>query len=158
MFKKIFLTSFLILTFIGIIYPSKEENTNLFEYCYSLEKILSRNSLEPKRNVPEKFKSISKDITKFGVSKTKGALANQTIDQYKKSKKSYLISLFPNEFYCFAGYWIEKVKPGTFESIFYEKSKKVINEFKDLKNEVDGFLNDINSEYEIMKKEFKRFF
>ena len=44
--------------------------------------------------------------------------------------------------------------------IFIEKnkSKKVINEFKDLKDEVDGLLNEINSEYKFIKKEFKSLF
>ena len=56
------------------------------------------------------------------------------------------------------GYWIEKVKPGTFESIFYSKIKKEINEFKDLKDQVDGVLNEINSEYKLIKKEFKSLF
>ena len=38
MFKKIFLTSFLLLSSFITIYPSKKENTNFFDYCYSLEK------------------------------------------------------------------------------------------------------------------------
>ena len=158
MFKKLFLTSFLISTFIGVIYPSKEENTYLLDYCYALEKILSRNSIEAKRNVPQKFRSISKDIAKFGVSKTKGSLVNKMINQYKKSKNSFLISFIPNKLYCFSGYWIENLKPGIFESIFYEKSKKVLNEFEDFKNDVDGLMNEINSEYESIKNELNKLF
>ena len=80
------------------------------------------------------------------------------IDQYKTSKDSHIIKLIPNKLYCFSGYWIEKINPGTFESIFYSKSKKAINEFKDLKDEVDGVLNEINSEYKFIKKEFKSLF
>ena len=80
------------------------------------------------------------------------------IDQYKTSKDSRIIKLIPNKLYCFSGFWIEKIKPGTFESIFYSKSKKVINEFKDLKDEVDGVLNEINSEYKFINKEFKSLF
>ena len=56
------------------------------------------------------------------------------------------------------GYWIEKVKPGTFESILYSKSKQEVNKFIDLKDEVDGVLNEINSEYKFIKKEFKSLF
>ena len=153
MFRNLFLTSFLILTFFGLIYPSKEENTKIFDYCYSLEKILSRNVIKTK-NLNGKFNSISKDFAKFGTSKTKGALINNMIDRYKISKNSFFIDLFPNSFYCFAGYWIENLKPGTFESIFYEKSKKTINEFRDFKNQIDGFLNDIDSEYKKIKNEF----
>ena len=159
MFKNLILSSFLLFTLIGIIYPTKKENTKLFNYCYSLEKILSRNSIQKRKNVSLKVKSISKDIAKVGVSKTRGVLINKMIDQYKKTTKDLqIIKLVPNNLYCFLGYWIEKVKPGTFESIFYSKIKKEINEFIDLKDQVDGVLNEINSEYKLIKKEFKSLF
>ena len=82
------------------------------------------------------------------------------IDKYKTSKNSPIINIVPNEVYCLAGYWTENVKPGTFESIIYKKSKKVINELKDLKDiedEVNGLLNNINSEYKSIKKELNNF-
>ncbi len=158
MFKNLILSSFLLFTLIGIIYPTKKENTKLFDYCYSLEKILSKNLIQKRKKVSLKVKSISEDIGKFGVSKTKGVLINNMIDQYKTTKDSYIIKLIHNKIYCFSGYWIEKVKPGTFESIFYSKSKKAINEFIDLKDDVDGVLNGINSEYKLIKKEFKSLF
>ena len=158
MFKNLLLSSLLLFTLIGIIYPTKKENTRSFDYCYSLEKILSRNSIKKRKNISLKVKSISKDIAKFGVSKTRGRLINKMIDQYKISKDSRIIKLIPNKLYCFSGYWIEKVKPGTFESIFYSKSKKAIYEFKDLKDEVDSVLNEINSEYKSIEKEFKSLF
>ena len=141
MFKNLLLSSLLLLTLIGIIYPTKKENTKPLDYCYPLEKILSRNSIKKRKNISLKVKSISKDIAKFGVSKTRGGLINKMIDQYKISKNSRIIKLIPNKLYCFSGYWIEKVRPGTFESIFYSKSKKAIYEFKDLKDEVDSVLN-----------------
>ena len=158
MFKNLILSSFLLFTLIGIIYPTKKENTKLFNYCYSLEKILSRNSIHKRKNVSLKVKSISKDIAKFGISKTRGSLINKMIDQYKTSKDSRMIKLIPNNLYCFSGYWIEKVKPGTFESTLYSKSKKEINKFIDLKDEVDEVINEINSEYKFIKKEFKSLF
>ena len=158
MFKNLLLSSFLLFTLISIIYPTKKENTKLFDYCYSLEKILSRNSIQKRKNLSLKVKSISKDIAKVGVSKTKGRLINKMIDQYKISKDSRMIKLIPNNLYCFSGYWIEKVKPGTFESILYSKSKKEINKFIDLKDEVDEVINEINSEYKFIKKEFKSLF
>ena len=158
MFKNLITSSFLLFTLIGIIYPTKKENTKLFNYCYSLEKILSRNSIQKRKNVSLKVKSISKDIAKFGISKTRGRLINKMIDQYKTSKDSRMIKLIPNNLYCFSGYWIEKLKPGTFESIFYSEIKKEINEFIDLKDQVDGVLNEINSEYKLIKKEFKSLF
>ena len=158
MFKKLIPTSFLLLSLISVIYPTRKENTKLFDYCYSLEKILSRNSIQTKKTLSAKFKSISNDISEYGVSKTRGALINKMIDQYKTSKNSLIMNLAPNQFYCFAGYWTEKVKPGTFESIFEEKTKKVINEFKDLKYEVNGLLNDINSEYKNIKEELNNLF
>ena len=158
MFKNLLLTSILLLSLISIIYPTKNEKTKLFDYCYSLEKILSRNSIEKRKNVSLKVKSISKDIAKVGVSKTRGVLINKMIDQYKTSKDLLIIKLIPNNLYCFSGYWIEKVKPGTFESIFYLEIKKEINHFIDLKDEVDGLLNKINSEYILIKKEVKSIF
>ena len=158
MFKNLLLTFFVIFSSLIAIYPSKKENTNLIDYCYSLEKILSRNSLEKSKNVSKKYKSFIRDISLYGTNKTKGALANQIIDQYKNSKKSYIINLVPNKIICLAGFWIEEVNPGTFESIIYEKSKQRINEFNNSKKEVDEFIKDINSEFKSIKKEINDFF
>ena len=141
MFKNLILFPFLLITLIGIIYPTKKENTKLFDYCYSLEKILSSNSIQKRKNLSLKVKSISKDIAKVGVSKTRGVLINKMIDQYKTTKDLQIIKLIPNNLYCLSGYWIEKLKPGTFESIFYSEIKKEINELIDLKDQVDGVLN-----------------
>ena len=69
-----------------------------------------------------------------------------------------MITSVPNKFYCLAGYWIEEINPGKFSSIFYEKSKQRINKYKDVKKDVDELINDINSEYESIKKEFNDFF
>ena len=153
--KNLILTSFLFFSLISVVYPSKKENTKLFDYCYSLEKILARNTIQKRKNTSLKVNSISKDIAKFGVSKTRGVLINKMIDKYKIYKDSLIIKIFPNKLYCYAGYWIEKANPGTFESLFYKTSKKAINEFKD---EVDELLNDINSEYKAIKKEFNNLF
>ena len=57
-----------------------------------------------------------------------------------------------------AGYWIEAVSPGKFESIFYEKTKQKINEYKNTKKEVDEFIKEINLEYKSLKKEINQFF
>ena len=158
MFKKLLLPSFLVFSSFMTIYPSKKENTNLFDYCYCLEKILSRNSVEKSKNLSKNVQSFAKDITVFGTNKTKGALANKIIDQYKSSKKQFIITFLPNEFYCFAGYWIEELKPGTFTSIFFEKSKQKINEYKDIKKEIDKYIKDINSEYKSIKIEINDLF
>ncbi len=158
MYRKLFLTFFLFFSFFIAIYPSKKENTNLFDYCYSFEKILSGNSLEKSKNVSKKYKIFAKNITLFGTKKTKGALVNKIINQYKTSKQSYIISLVPNKFYCLSGYWIERINPGTFQSIIYEKSKERINNYKNSKKEFDEFIKDINSEYKSIKKEIDDFF
>ena len=158
MFRKLFLTFFLLFISFLIIHPTKKENTNLFDYCYSLEKILSRSSLEKSKNISKKVKTFARDITSFGTNKTKGALANKIIDQYKTSKQLFIISYVPNQLYCLAGYWIEEVNPGTFSSIFLEKSKQKINQFKDIKKGVDEFTEDINSEYKSIIKEIDEFF
>ena len=158
MFNKLLLTSFLLFSSLITIYPSKKENTNLFNYCFSLEKIISRNSVEKSNNLSKNFKPLAKDITLFGTKKTKGKLANKIIDQYKNSKKLFIFTFVPNQIYCLAGYWIEVINPGQFESIFYKKSKQKINEYKNIKKEVDEFIKDINFEYKSIKKEINDFF
>ena len=157
MFKKLLLTFFLLFSSFIIIYPSKKETTNLLDYCYSFEKILARNSLENNKD-SNKFNSFAKDVTFFGTNKTKGALVNKLIDQYKTSKKLFIINHVPNKFYCLAGYWIEVVNPGVFKSMIYQKSKQKIYQYKDVKKEVDEFIKDINLEYKSIKKEIKDLF
>ena len=151
MFKKSFLTFFLLFCSFITTFPSKKENTNFFDYCHSLEKIISRNSIEKSKNLSRNFKPYLKDITSFGTNKTQGARVNKIIDQYKISKNLYIFSVVPNKFYCFVGYWIEEVSPGAFQFIIYEKSKQKINQYKNTKKEVDAFIKDINSKYKSLK-------
>ena len=158
MFKKFFLTSFLLLISFITTYPSKKENTKFFDYCFSLEKIISRNSVEKSKNISKNFKPYLQDISSFGTNKTQGVFANKIIDQYKTSQKSGIITFLPNQFYCLAGYWIETTNPGKFQSIFYEKSKQKINQYKNTKKELDAFIKDINLEYKSIKKEINNFF
>jgi len=158
MFKKFLLTSFLLLSSLITIYPSKKENTNFLDYCYSLEKIISRNTVEKSNYLLKNFKPLAKDIALFGAKKTKGTFANKIIDQYKNSKNLFIINVVPNQIYCLAGYWIEEVSPGKFESIFYEKTQQKINEYKNTKKEVDKFIKEINLEYKSIKKEINDFF
>ena len=158
MLKKFLLTSFLLFSSFITLYPSIKENTNFFDYCYSIEKIISRNYLERNKNLSRNFKNSAKDITLFGTNKTKGSLANRIIDQYKNSKKLSIVTFVPNQIYCLVGYWIEVSNPGKFESIFYKKSKEKINEYKNIKKEVKEFIKDINLEYKSIKKEINDFF
>ena len=158
MFRKLLLTFFLLFSSFITIYPSTKENTKLFDYCYTLEKILSRNSLEKSKNMSGKVKDYVKDITSMGTNKTKGAFVNKIIDQYKNSKKSLIINFVPNRVYCFTGYWIEYVNPGTISILLYEKTHESINRYKDAKQEVDEFIRDINFEYKSIKKRINDFF
>jgi len=158
MLKNLTLTFLLFFCSLIVIYPSKKENTHLLDYCYSLEKILSRNALEKNKNFSTKYKTLANDITLFGANKTKGALVNKIIYQYKSSKKLFFINFVPNQFFCLAGYWIEDMNPGIFQSIIYEKSKQKINQYNYIRNEVDEFIKDINSEYKSIKKEINEFF
>ena len=114
MFKKFLFTSFLLLSSLITIYPSKKENTNFLDYCYSFEKIISRNTLEKSKNLSKNIKSLAKDITLFGTKKTKGNFAKKIIDKYKNSKKLFIITFVPNQMYCLAGYWNEEASPGKF--------------------------------------------
>ena len=158
MFKNLLLTFLILFSSFITIYPSKKENTNLFDYCYSLEKILFRNYAEKNKNSSKNFKTFAKEITIVGTNKTKGSLANQIIDQYKNNRKLFIITFVPNQLYCLTGYWIEELNPGTLISIFYEKSKQTINKYTNIKEEVDEFIKDINSEYKSINKEFNDFF
>ena len=158
MFRKLLLTFFLLFSSFITIYPSKKENTNLFDYCYSFEKILSRNSVVKNKNLPKNYKSLAKDITLFGINNTKGALAYKIVDQYKTSKNLFIVNFVPNQFYCLAGYWIEQINPGKFQSILLEISNEKINDYKDIKKEVDDFFKNFNSEYESIKKEIENLF
>jgi len=158
MFKKFLLTFFLFLSALITIYPSTKENTNFLDYCYSLEKIISRNTVEKNKKLLKNFKPLAKDIALFGTKKTKGTFANKIIDQYKNSKKLFIITFVPNKIYCLAGYWIEAVSPGKFESILYQKTKRKINEYKNTKKEVDEFIKGINLEYKSIKKDINDFF
>jgi len=158
MFKKFLLTSFFLLSSLITIYPLKKENTDFFDYCYSLEKIISRNTVEKSKNLSKNFKLLAKDMTLFGTNKTKGTFANKIINQYKNSKKIFIVTFVPNQIYCLAGYWIEVGYPGKFESIFYNKSKQKINEYKNIKKEVDEFIKDIKLEYKSIKKEINHYF
>ena len=156
--KKFLITLFLFFNSFLIIYPSKRENTNLFDYCYSLEKILLRNAIEENNNESNIIKNFANDIILFSTEKTKGALVNKVIDQYKNSKNIFVITLISNRIYCLMGYWIEEVNPGTFTSILYEKSKQRINNLKDVKEDAEEFIEDINSEYKKIKQGIYNFF
>ena len=158
MFKKFLLTSVFFFSSLIITFPSKKENTNFFDYCYCLEKIISRNTVEKSKNISTNLKPLVKNISLFGTNKSKGIFAHKLIDQYKNSKKLFIISLVPNQIYCLAGYWIEEISPGKFESIFYDKTKQKINEYKNTKKEVDEFIKEINLEYKSIKKEIDDFF
>ena len=79
MFKKLIFTCFLFFSSFIIIYPSKKENTNLFGYCYSLERILSRNSIEQSKNLSKKVKSFAKDLTLISANRSKLVPLNDKI-------------------------------------------------------------------------------
>ena len=49
-------------------------------------------------------------------------------------------------------------QPGYSNSAIRRNVMNAVNEYKDLKDELDGILNDINSEYEVIKKEFNSLF
>ena len=163
MFKKVLLTSFFFFGLISSIYPTEKEDTNPLDYCFSLEKILVRNSLENRKNVSGEIQIISKALASVGMDNSRGDLTKKVIDQYKTSDESVLFSFVPTKIYCLSGYWIEKFRPGTFESIVYESSKEKVNEFYDeygiiLKNDVNDLMNDLNQQYKTIKKEFNRLF
>ena len=166
MVKKLLVSSFFLIGLIGLIasiYPKEKENTNLFDYCFSLEKILVRNSLENRKNVSGEIQIISKALASVGMNNSRGDLTKKVIDQYKTSDGSVLLGFVPAKIYCLSGYWIEKFSPGIFEAIVYEYSKEVVEDFYDeygiiLRNDVNDLMNDFNKQYKRIKKEFNRLF
>ena len=166
MFNKFLLTTFFFIGLICSIYPTEKENTKLLDYCFSLEKILVRNSLENRKNVSGELKVISKAIASVGIDNSKGDLTKKVIDNYVNSDDSVLVSFVPTKLYCLSGYWIEKFKPGIFESIVYESSKEKVEEFYNeykiiLKNDINNvndLMNDLQQKYEIIKNEFNGLF
>ena len=163
MFKKLLVSSFFLIGLIGSIYPIQKENTKLFDYCFSLEKILFRNSMKNRKNVSGEIKIISKALASIGMNNSRGELTKKIIDQYKTSDESVLFSFMPTEIYCLSGYWIEKFRPGTFESILYESSKEKVEEFYDeygiiLRNDLNDLKTNFNQQYKTIKKEFNRLF
>ena len=163
MFKTLLVSSFFFIGLISSIYPTEKESTKLFDYCFSLEKILVRNSLKNRKNVSDEIKNISKTFASIGINNSRGDLTKKIIDQYKSSDESVLFSFVPTKIYCLSGYWIEKFRPGTFESIVYESSKEKVEEFYNeyrifLRNDADNLLNDFNQQYKMIKKEFHGLF
>ena len=94
---------------------------------------------------------ISQDLAEVGVSKTEGTFINKMIDKYKNSEHFFIYKIIPNKLYCLTGYWIELFKPGIFESMIYEKSKKKFNEYKNINNDLKEFLKDLKKEYKNLK-------
>ena len=159
MFKNFIASSIFLLFLLGFIYPTEKENTNLFDYCFSLEKILARNTLESTNKVDGTIKKLSKGLASLGIENSRGNLTEQIINSHKKSENNLFIKVIPTKIYCLSGYWIEKFKPGTFEKIFFEKNKKVIEDsYKDIemnfKNDVNDLIDDFNKGYKTIKKEF----
>ena len=79
----------LLLSSLITIYHSKKENTNFLDYCYSLVKIISRNTVKESKNLSKNFKSLAKGNILFGTNKAKGTSAHKIIYQYKNSKKIF---------------------------------------------------------------------
>ena len=162
MFRKLLLPSIFILGLVGIVYPTKKENINIFDYCFSFERILAKNILESTNNIDGRIIISSKVLASIGVENSRGNLIKEIIDSLKTNKENADNSLpefIPTKIYCLSGYWIEKFVPGTFESIFYEASQEIIEKsYKDfnenVKEDINEFILELNNGYEIIKNEF----
>ena len=162
MFRKLLLPSIFIFGLVGIFYPTEKENTNLFDYCFSFEKILAKNTLESANNVDGRIVISSKVFASIGVENSRGNLIKAIIDSLKSNKENLdnlLPKFIPTRIYCLSGYWVEKFVPGKFESIFYETSQEIIKEsYKDfnenIKEDINEFILELNNGYEIIKEEF----
>ncbi len=161
MFRKLLLPSIFFLGLVGIVYPTEKENTYIFDYCFSFEKILAKNTLESANNIDGRIVISSKVLASIGVENSRGNLVKEIIDSLKSNKENadnLLPNFIPTKIYCLSGYWIEKFFPGTFESIFYEASKEIIEKsYKDfnenVKEEINEYILELNNGYEVLKKE-----
>ncbi len=72
MLKKLLVSFFALIGLFSSIYPTEKENTKLFDYCFSLEKILIRNSLDNRKNVSGEIKIISKALASVGMDNSRG--------------------------------------------------------------------------------------
>ena len=46
--KKLLIPSIFVISLFGLIYPTEKENTKFTDYCFSLEKIVTKNTFESK--------------------------------------------------------------------------------------------------------------
>ena len=159
--KKLLIPSLFFIIIVGLIYPTEKENTNLTDYCFSLEKIIAKNTFDSKNKLDGTTKMIAKGIASFGVENSRGNLTKNIIDTFKSESDNYFVKYVPTKIYCLGGYWVEKFQPGTFESIFYEEIEQVVDEsYKDLKEDIkdnlNNLINDFNKGYKYLKEEFKQ--
>ena len=161
--KKLLIPSVFVISLFGFIYPTEKENTNLTDYCFSLEKIIIKNTFESKKNIDGTTKMIAKGLASFGMENSRGDLTTNIIDTFKSESDNSLLKFIPTKIYCLGGYWIEKFQPGTFESIFYEAIQQVVEEtYSDLKEDIEdnvnNLINDLNKGYKSLQKEFNNIF
>ena len=161
--KKLLIPSVFVISLFGFIYPTEKENTNLTDYCFSLEKIIIKNTFESKKNIDGTTKMIAKGLASFGMENSRGDLTTNIIDTFKSESDNSLLKFIPTKLYCLGGYWIEKFQPGTFESIFYEAIQQVVEEtYSDLKEDIEdnvnNLINDLNKGYKSLQKEFNNIF
>tara|TARA_S200000501_G_C20728536_1_gene701759 strand:+ start:310 stop:786 length:477 start_codon:yes stop_codon:yes gene_type:complete len=155
---KLLIPSVFIISLFGLIYPSQKENTQLTDYCFSLEKILAKNTFESKNKIDSNTKIIAKKLSSFGVENSRGDLTTKIIDTFKSDSEDSFVKLIPIKIYCLGGYWIEKFKPGTFESIFFEAIEEVIQEtYEEIKDNIK-LINDFNKGYKLLQEEFNNIF
>ena len=161
--KKLLIPSVFVISLIGLIYPTEKEKTNLTDYCFSLEKIVAKNTFDSTNKIDGTTKMIAKGVASFGVENSRGDLTTKIIDTFKSESEDSFVKLIPTKIYCLGGYWIEKFQPGTFESIFYEAIQQVVEEtYSDLKEDIEdnvnNLINDLNKGYKSLQKEFNNIF
>ena len=161
--KKLLIPSVFVISLFGLIYPTEKENTNLTDYCFSLEKIIAKNTFESKKDLDGTTKMLAKGLVSFGMENSRGNLTTNIIDSFKSESDNNLLELIPTKIYCLGGYWIEKFQPGTFESIFFEAIEEVVEETytdlkEDIKDNVNNLIEDFNEGYKYLQKEFDNIF
>ena len=161
--EKLLIPSVFVISLFGLNYPTEKENTNLTDYCFSLEKIVAKNTFDSTNKIDGTTKMIAKGVASFGVENSRGDLTTKIIDTFKSESEDSFVKLIPTKIYCLGGYWIEKFQPGTFESIFYEAIEEMVEEtysnFKeDIENNANNLINDLNKGYKSLQKEFNNIF
>ena len=96
--KKLFIPTVFLISLFGLIYPTEKENTNLTDYCFSLEKIVAKNTFDSTNKIDGTTKMIAKGVASFGVENSRGDLTTKIIETFKSESEDSFVKLIPTKY------------------------------------------------------------